>query len=441
MFRATCVLLALFAAVCAAQRCGLRCYSDTVEWDDQTSLQFAFSVIPCAPVVVVVVVQATLTDDETVLPEFGCVAAEHIVSVTLDHGDTHLEWRYETESSCEQVLGSLDTIPGVFLGTNHRQGATHTQYDGAPLEASQRLCERECDICVDSTSIKATGHAGSKSPCGPEGVVGCELRVQWHANTCTGQLTSLDVFLGSDAIPLSVFQPDALLGAQMRCDDGIITIESQGVLLEWHAPDRHNADCTSIVGLVQPLANGLLKQVMVQLGDDEMWSSSKGSSLAATKTLCDTMNAPMPSVRPEPAAETEPTAPVVHSNSVVPVGLPVDVFVHCSRRSNRTNCCTVYGYRNPNPSVVSAPTEAPYNYFVPNPATRTQPGAFLANTTVETAFSVLWDCPEYERHKLRWVLQLPAENRTTWRRIADGVRERNDCSDQEYVEWCIRPQT
>lgn len=435
-------LLVVFAAVAAlaTQRCDLRCYSGTVEWGNGTSLDYSFSLLPCQPVVVV---EAALTDDTARTPTFDCASSEHVVSIVLDHGDTHLEWRYETDSSCEQVLSSLDTIPGVFLGTNHRRaGTTHAKQDGASLEEAQRLCERRCEVCVDTGVILARGSAGEKSPCGAEGTDECAMRVQWRGDVCTSTLGAFEVFVGTDVVPLSAYQPDAMLGAALSCnDDGRITVESQGVMLEYGAPELHNGNCEAMWSRVNPLASGSLKQAMVQLSADEMWTATQGRSLAGSEVYCDAMEAPLPPVREDdgdnkPAASSSgATEDGTSGETVPPVGLPVDVFVNCSRR-RAGQCCTIYGYRNRNPVEITAAAVAPYNYFIPSPATRSQVSVFQANTTQTAAFAVQWECPEYERHKLRWVLDLPAENRSSWRRTADGARERNDCSDALYNQWC-----
>lgn len=434
-FLLICVLASV--AVAADERCSLRCYSGTVEWGDDTSLEYAFSVLPCQPVVVV---DASLTDegDQTLLPNFGCVATEHVISITLDHEQTHLEWRYETDHSCEQVLASLDTIPGSFLGTDHRQGESHLKQDGTSLEEAQQMCERQCELCTDSGVILTKGSAGTKSPCGAEGTDECAMRVQLQTDVCTGEVASFDVFVGDDVVPLSAYQPDAVLGAQVRCEDGQIVVESQGVMLQYEAPKLHNGNCEAMLTRVDPLASGSLTRAFIQLSKNEMWTANTGRSLAGTQLLCGAMAAPIPptyKVNDKQGGEGGDENTPASGETVTPVPLPVDVFVNCSRRRDGA-CCTIYGYRNPNTASVTAPAIKPYNYFVPEPATRSQVSTFNANTTVTAAFAVIWECPEYERHKLRWVLDLPAETRSTWRRTSEGARERNDCSDAMYAQWC-----
>ena len=441
------VALCLLAAVVLVahaeeQRCALRCYAGTVEWSNDTKLDYSFSVLPCAPVTVV---DATLTDDDdhVAQPVFGCQSSEHVVSVTLDHAHTHLEWRYQSDSTCEQVLSSLDTIPGVFLGTDHRQGDALAQRDGDSLESAQRLCERQCDVCVDSGVIATTGRAGAKSPCGEEGTDECDMHVQWHGDMCTGQVTSLEVYVGDDVVPLSAYQPDALVGAMLSCDNGQITVESQGLLLQYAAPAQHNADCGAILTRINPLATGPLVQAIVKLSDIEMWSARAGRTLAGTETRCAEMTAPMAPKRASSAEDGAP-APVTAQDEdrpsaesdIPPVRLPVHVFVNCSRRSEG-QCCSVFGYRNPNAESLNVPPARPHNYFVPSPSTRSQISFFQANTTDPSAFAVTWDCPEYKRHKLRWVLDLPSETRDAWRRTADATRERNDCPDDVFEQFCV----
>lgn len=428
------VVAALIAAALATERCALRCYAGTVDWHDtnSSSLDFSFSVLPCQPVVVVSATLSDDTSDQPRLPNFGCISSEHVVSIMLDHEQTHLEWRYQTDSTCEQVLGSLDTVPGTFLGTEHRiDGTDLVEESGSSLEDLQKLCEPTCDVCIDSSVFSATGRASDKSPCGEKGTKECAMRVQWHGNTCTGAISSFDVFVGDDHVPLSAYQPSAVEGAQIRCQDGAVTVETEGVMLSYAAPELHNGDCTSIMGNINPLAGGKLERALIQLSSNEMWTATSGRTLAGSEIPCETMSAPQPPKYEDPQSNsgTAETAPIPIAKAIVP-------FVNCSRRTEGV-CCSVFGYHNPNGVEVTVVAGKSHNYFVPGPSVRSQPSTFAANSTETAAFSVAWDCPQFERHKLRWILDIPSIEQDSWYRSVDAVRERNDCSDEMYELWCL----
>lgn len=443
--------LLLVACASATPRCALQCYRGTVTWADATTLDYAFSVVPCAPVLVA---SATLDDggDTLVAPTFGCVASGGVVAITLDHaGGAHLEWRYETPDTCDTVLASLATIPGIFVGTAHRASPTAAAItDGASLESAQIVCAATTctPLCFDSGVLPLAGVAGDKSPCGASGADACPMRVQYTLSLCDEppRVVALDVLVGGDGVRLSNYQPGALVGAQFSCDDAAIHLDAAGVALEWALPVDNRADCASLLLRPDVLATGNLRAAMVQLSAGEMWTASSlrlSQPIIASGALCNNMPTQMPGATDAsdetPSPSVAPEVPVAPSNDATAETHPtldraIVPSVYCSSRVD-AQCCTVFGYTNPNPSLVVLPVGRPQNFLVPKGGSGAPPTHFSHNSTVAAAFSVLWECKEYEQHTMRWVVQTGAPH-GLWRRAADGVRTRDDCLPADYNTWC-----
>ena len=433
----------------------LTCYRGSVTWADATTLDYAFSVVPCAPVTVA---SATLADgsDSLVLPTFACAAADGVVAITLARpGGAHLEWRYSTDETCATVLASISTIPGEFIGTAHVQstgGATVT--DGASLESAQIQCAATTctPMCFDSGILTLAGAAGDKSPCGAVGVDACPVRVQYTLSLCDDppRVLALDVLLGNDGVRLSNYQPSATAAAQLTCDDARLHLDAAGVALEWALPTDNSADCASLLLRPDVLATNTLRAATVATSENELWSASLvGQSIAASPALCTAMPSEMPgtvdSTEPSPSATPLPTdddddtpvpdADTPDAETVPTLDHAIVPFVHCSARRDHSQCCTVFGYTNPNMGGTTTLAEGrPQNFLVPKQDANTHTH-FLHNSTHAAVFSVQWECKEYLQHKLRWVLQTDAPL-GRWRRSADADRNRDDCSPADYNTWC-----
>lgn len=447
-------LVLLAVAAVAAQRCALQCYRGSVTWADASLLDYAFSVVPCAPVLVV---SATLDDggDSLLPPTFGCTATDGVVSITLDHaGGAHLEWRYATLDSCETVLASLATIPGTFVGTAHRASADAAPItDGAALESAQIQCAATTctPMCFDSGVLALAGVAGDKSPCGAAGTDACAMRVQYTLSLCDAQphVTAFDVLVGGDGVRLSNYQPDAVAGAQISCDDEHLHLDAAGVALAWALPADNNADCASLLLRPDMLATGNLRSAMVQTSAGELWAVSAahvGQPIVASAALCDAMPSEMPgstdSTEPSPSAppQDSPAPTATNDDDADAEALPtldaaIVPTVHCSSRREGSQCCTVFGYHNPNPHLTVLAYGRPQNFLVPKIDGATTHLHFAANTTDAAVFSVHWPCHEYLQHTLRWQLETKAPH-GRWRRAADADRLRDDCSPTDYNTWC-----
>lgn len=448
--------LVFLLAACTASvlaRCPLACYRGSVTWADASTLDYAFSVVPCAPVTVA---SATMADggDALVLPTFSCAAADGVVAITLARpAGAHLEWRYATDETCATVLAAISTIPGEFLGTAHTQHAGAPPItDGPSLESAQIQCTATTctPLCFDSGILTLAGVAGDKSPCGLADADACPVRVQYTLSLCDQppRVVALDVLLGSDGVRLANYQPSAVAAATLTCDDARLHLDAAGVALEWALPTDNGADCDSL--LLQPnvLATGALHAATVATNENELWTAPLlGQSIAASPALCNAMPSTMPgtidSTEPSPSATPLPTddTPAPESNTPEAETVPtldhaIVPHVYCSARRAGSQCCSVFGYTNPNTvGAVTLPTGRPQNFLVPKQAV--VPGVlhFLHNTTVAAAYSVGWECEEYLQHKLRWVIETNAP-RGQWHRSADADRNRNDCSTADYNTWC-----
>ena len=437
-------LLVLIGAlfVSASGRCAERCFQSSVQWPDGSETEYSFSLLPCDPVQPLIAAQLGDAAEE---PAFACVAQEGGVALSLSADDVHLEWRYRTDMICEELLLAIDTIPGEFVGTRHAHGE-RVQEQGEALNDAQLQCaEPVCEPqCFSLPAVLADGLAGEKSPCGTAGVEECQMRVVAAVNPCDGGVVEkFDVLIGADEVPLHIYRPAALEGAQLLCVDGALQLASDGVMVTF-APSGRAADCETMITRLSTLATGDISVVMVSLGGEEQWAVSddgdaqlQGSSLAASAVDC---------VRIAPAQTNDlgengglSDDGTVHIAVVPAVPHPITPTINCSTHLPDDYCCTVFGYHNPNAMGLSLDAGKPNNFFIPPPVDQGQVTSILANITVQEAFSVIWHCPEYERQKLRWVLNVPAagEDRTTWRRSVDAWRERQDCTEDQKDTWCL----
>ena len=445
MLLAAALLLACAVVAATPPRCALHCYRGTVAWADGATLDYAFSVVPCAPVRVV---SATLNDggDTLLTPVFACTPLDGGVAISLDHaGGAHLEWRYATEDSCDSVLAALAAVPGVFVGTAHRRNDLLVS-DGDSLEAAQIECTATscAPLCFDSGVVQLAGVAGEKNPCGAVGTDACPVRVQYALSLCDTppRVTAFDVLVGGDAVRLANFQPAAVVGAQLSCDgdSAALHLDAAGVALAWAPPADNAADCASLLLRPDVLATGALHSVVVQLDSDALWTADAlhGQPIATSAALCNALPTEMPGATDAspPADEPEPEPvpePAPEQAPTVATARPVTPHVHCSARRNGV-CCSLFGYTNPNTAPVLLPRGRPHNFLVPG-SDATAVELMQANATVDVAFAVTWNCPEYTRNTLRWVLQSEAPL-GRWRRSADAARTRDDCSASAYNTWC-----
>lgn len=443
----------LVVAVRADERCVARCFASSVEWSAASTLDYEFALLPCDRAQPLISARFGDDDDAATAgdtPAFGCVAQEGEVALSLSAGDVHLEWRYRTAALCEEVLAAIDTIPGEFVGTRHAHGEL-VQEDGASLgdvqlaQCTEAACEPQCFALEP---VVAVGVAGDKSPCGAAGTAECRVRVLAAVNPCDGGVVEkLDVLVGADEVPLHVYRPAALDGAQLSCVDGALQLASDGLMVTFEPADRA-ADCETLVQRLPTLASGRLSVLVLDLDNGEQWtldasdSTSQDDDSAAETAPLSLAASAVECVEIAPARLNELDDGVldslggVHIASVTPVPHPITPLINCSMHLANDYCCTVFGYHNPNPGPVTLAAGKPGNFFIPAPVDQGQETVLAANTTVPDAFSVIWHCPEYERHKLRWVLQVPAEGRHTWRRSVDAWRERQDCSLAQASTWC-----
>ncbi len=112
----------------------------------------------------------------------------------------------------------------------------------------------------------------------------------------------------------------------------------------------------------------------------------------------------------EAAAASASAASMMQAASYDPnscVTAPVEPTVYCHSRQEDA-CCTVFGYVNPNPCVVSQ-WPGPDNYVSPpqNPSSLDyyvgQPMSFEPGV-VEAAWSISWNCTRHQQIHLKWQL-------------------------------------
>jgi hypothetical protein len=454
-----------------APRCGVRCFSGTVTWDDGAPpVHYAFSVLPCEPTVVV----SARVGGEDVAASARFVCAEHEdserVLFTLFTSAVTLEWEYEAPNRerCVALLAEIDTLPVRLTATHHRVGV-HRAEHAASLDDVEVLCDAEGagaagangvspsgggsgggatsidGPCYDTGVVLAAGRAGVKSPCGVAGATApCALRVLFST---APENPTVDVLVGADGVSLRLYRPAAVAGpAEVACDarSGEITVSTAGVRVEFDAPTDHSATCEAMLAYPTRLATGRLRAVLVRLGgDDETWvftrrdTDSEVPTFASAATECAVMREQLAGKQPT-AGDVDDLNNTVHTADAAPTLAHALVpLVTCSSRFNHgATCCTVFGYRNPNADSVVLAAGATHNYLVPSPEVLSQPSSFSANTTVAEAFSVMWACPEYKRHTLRWILKTPALHADAWQRWADASRDRDDCTTEQQSEWC-----
>lgn len=470
MIKLIVVALALALALVYAQqdveaRCGVRCYAGTVKWEDgATPLIYTFSVLPCAPSVVI---SAHLGGhDATETARFECVERPDVQRVALSlvaPSFATLEWVYEAPAgeTCAELLAAIDTLPTAFVGTHHRASVHRADNSVESLGDAQVPCEAIEDAaavdadavggghstgatsidgpCYDTGVVMAlTGRAAVKSPCGAEGSSApCALRVLFSASRTN---PTIDVLVGSDAVSLRLYRPEAVSGeATIECTPTTseVAIYTSGVRVEFSAPTDHSATCESMFAYPDRLATGRLSRVMVRLGADEVWvyepTASDTPTFASLSTECTTMREQLVG-KQSPSDGVENGIVRTNAPTADPVTYAIKPFVTCSSRVNGV-CCSVFGYTNPNGGYDLNDT-ATHNYFVPSPAARGQPIEFSGTTTVAEAFAVIWDCPEYKRHTLRWIVKTPALLADAWENWADASRDRNDCTTGQRSDWC-----
>jgi len=458
MYRA--LLLALFAAVAVtANSCNLYCAQGTVQFSPSVALAYQLQMVPCAPSRILAVdirpvgAQSSLVLTGSNTPQFSCVSNGQLVTLTLTFGTSRrFAWSYETSDSCASVLANLDTIPGVYVGSNHLYSGIQL-LDDSDMGAYQVQCPASADACAPlqySTGVLAfNGRAEDKSACGTNGTARCSMIVQFSTTgggNCSAlpAISGLQVVVRPNNVLFTSYNPDALAGAALLCADGALTLQAEGVRIAWPAPTDNSASCAVLLANLARLATARATSVTIELSQTEVWTSTSAPSLALPAAQQDTT----PVVDNGSGANAE-DAPV--DSETVFVTKPVMPTLYCNHQwtldetdgiSGR--CCAVFGFVNPNLVSVSAPVAFGSNFLNPKPHIGSMLPIFPANTTLPAMVGVSWHCSVGERHFQDYLIKTRATDGSNrvWEFSVTANRERNDCdytNDPNVYNYCFPP--
>jgi len=429
------VVVSTLVAV-ALGACTGYCYTGSTAIDAERQLDFSFTLLPCSPTRVL---HSSFVLDGQIMsissePRFVCESSGELAALSVViNTNSRLTWNYETSDPCATVLANL-AMPGTFTGTAHELDGASV-LDGADLGEFLTLCSTETCVPLNYSSGLLTlgGEAIDKSPCGAQGVDTCVMEIVFKTTgECSPGATAaavygLDVLVQPDGVKLSAFQPASLANAQLLCSNGELTLQADGVMIVWPQAADNTADCQTLLADLSTLASRSANMVAVALGDDEMWLSQSAPSIRAATA---------------PAASQgnngeQPVNPNLVYNATS-ISKPVTPTLNCNVRFDSGYCCSVFGYRNPNLVPVIIPRIVGSNWFLPSPHIESgAPMTFLANTTVDASFAVFWPCHQFIQHFKTWSLKTRANfDYRVWERQVVSNRERIDCSDDVYEDFC-----
>lgn len=433
-------LIAIVALVATAYAsCTSHCYAGSINVDAERQLDFAFTLLPCAPTRVL---HSSFVLDGQILssagePKLVCETSGELAAISVSvNPHTRLSWNYETTDDCATVLANI-AMPGIFKGTAHELNGVSV-FDGADLSDSLTACSVETCKQLNYTSgqLTLTGEAMDKSPCGAEGTQTCNMEIVFKTRgecspgASAADVYDLEVFVQPDGVKLSLFQPAALTNAQLLCVDGELTLQADGLMVDWPQATDNAADCASVLADLSTLASRNAATVAVALSDDEIWLSQSAPSIRAGSAS----SAGQSDSDDDGEQPVEPNL-VYNATSI---SWPVEPTLHCNVRFSDGYCCSVFGFRNRNLVPVVIPRIKGSNWFLPSPHIESgAPMTFPANTTVAASFSVIWPCHQFLQHFKTWSLKTRANfDHRVWERQVVSNRERIDCSDDDITDFC-----
>jgi hypothetical protein len=480
--------LALLAASATAGACDKYCFRGSM----QGPLTYDFAVVPCTPAKVLdgaqVAIGGVPVSLDGMTPVFSCQSDGQLVSLKLQWSvSRRFVWNYQSEEPCSAVLANLNTIAGVYMGSDHQFGAIAV-LDDSELSVYQIMCAGlgSGAACASeqysSGVVQLQGVAGDKSPCGLAGTVACSMVVQFTTPTsgaCTAPLnavSALDVVVRPNNVPLSSYQPSALLGAVLSCENSRVTLAAAGVTIAWPAPASDNsASCAVLMANLGQLAVSEASSITIALSAGEVWTASGaavGASLAAPAQGVDVA----PVVNGNSGANSndegddgddgdddggddepadEPTIEDFVPDTTGSIKHPITPTIYCNVHLPRLNytlargrCCAIFGFINPNPVDVQIELSFQRNWIVGGPSAAVDnpvPEFFAANTTEAAAFGWIWDCETYKTKRATWWLRTFTNDNSTrvFQRHATAVNQMDDCGsiplNNTIYELCFPP--
>lgn len=434
------VFLLFLAALVVAQDCTQYCYADTLTFPGNATASYQLHYTPCTNTVDGQIEQSLFTDFICTDEEAGSVLLTFRTSVDLVPY-YRLSWLYNTGSlTCNSSTLFSDGIGTFvsFIGEYNSIAQQLTAEDGQKsLETVQAVCGADSTLQCFTFPILLNGTAGESSACGVVNTTSCHATVTFSVDTSNGEISNFDVMVG-DGVSLQSFAPGALETPELKClSNGVLQFASTGVYVLWGETGQ---PCDTLMNSLQSFAIGEVVSAFLVIGGEE-WetSAAQGARTALVNAGCDSVHGDF--------ANTYYVFPAWHS---------VKPRVTCSSQIHTHQCCTVFGWKNGNFYPVYIPVLANHNYFTPKPINRGQLNFFAANTTVDEAFAVLWECHEYTLNVLTWTLKhsgsikahdvTPAEvdggmltaidTERVFMTQARAVRIRDDCSAAQKDQWC-----
>lgn len=462
-----CVALSM-AGVALASTCGKYCFRGSA-----STVTYDFSVVPCLPAKVLSGATVSVGGVPVVLvgePVFSCQSDGQLVSLSLRWSvSRRFVWNYQSAEACATVLANLDTISGLYLGSDHSFDGLAI-LDDAEMSAYQILCSglgssAPCSTYTyNSGVIQLSGRAGDKSPCGLNGTTSCGVIVQFtttNGGNCPAPLnavTLLDVIVRPDNVPLSSFQPASLEAPALLCSNSQITLSAGGLTMVWPAPASDNsASCAVLMANLGHLAISYASTLNVVFSSTEVWSASGsnvGAALSTPAAGVDT--APVTGLNSNTGADDVPEEPLIEDfvpDTTGNITLPIQPTPYCNIHLPRQNfslplgrCCAIFGFINPNPVDIMLATEFQRNWITPGPSINYDNplnNFFAANTTEPMAFGWIWDCETYKTRRVKWSIRTVTNDNSTrvYERHATISNQMNDCGimNNTLFELCFPP--
>ncbi len=460
-----CIALSMTGAALAGT-CNKYCFRGSA-----STVTYDFSVVPCLPAKVLSGTTVSVGGVPVALvgePVFSCQSDGQLVSLSLRWSvSRRFVWNYQSAEACAAVLSNLDTISGLYLGSDHSFDGLAV-LDDADMSSYQILCSglgssAPCSTFQYSSGVvQLSGRAGDKSPCGVNGTLTCGIIVQFvttNGGNCPAplnQVTSLDVIVRPNNVPLSSFQPDSLLSPTLTCSNSQITLSAGGVTMVWPAPASDNsASCAVLMANIGQLAVSQASSMSVVFSNTESWSASGSNVGAALSTPAAGVDT-APVTGANAGADDVPEEPLVEDfvpDTTGNITLPITPTVYCNIHLPRQNfslprgrCCAIFGFINPNPVDIMIPMEYQRNWITPGPSLNYDNPIntfFAANTTEPMAFGWIWDCETYKSRRSRWSIRTFTNDNSTrvYNRDATAINQMNDCGimNNTLFELCFPP--
>jgi hypothetical protein len=428
------VALALLSVARASADCNRHCYSGELAFADEDSVDFSLGYTPCSGTA-----DGQINNEPVTAFECAHLAGSQI-TMQFSSASYTLTWTYSNSSGC---ANAFTDARGAFAGALFLDASVEparnisVAADGVgSLHDYASVCGLDCAERCFSFSVMASGEVAGSSPCGLNGTTECLVTVLLKVVPCSGLVTELDVLLGADAVPLSIYDPVQLASPRFECvGPSQLHLQAEGLEVLW-AP--HAISCAELMADLNGLATQPVAEVMVAF-DDEMWYSEEeqtvGSALALS--VCALVNADVDLLDDELNEAYHMYQPAKH---------PVETFLYCSSHNGEgmppDTMCSIFGYENRNDFDVWTHRVKGSNWIVPDPFNRGQTRRFLADTRVEKSFGVLSEARRHQTTLVYWIIRHLAGTPTCGYSAISNGTVAHECSDADseissasYYTW------